>query len=55
MCNWNERLIMDSNENWNYNVEPIADMRQINIQQSLWQHFKQAQDNLGFRHENKWK
>ena len=37
----NERLIMDSNENWKWNVEPISEMRQTNIQQSIWQHFKQ--------------
>ena len=38
----NERLIMDSNENWKWNVEPISEMRQTNIQQIIWQHFKQA-------------
>ena len=38
----NERLIMDSNENWKWNTEPISEMRQNNIQQIIWQHFKQA-------------
>ena len=51
----NERLIMDSNENWKWNAEPISEMRQTNIQQIIWQHFKQAYANIGFRHENKWK
>ena len=37
-----ERVIMDSNENWKWNVEPISEMRQTNIQQIIWEHFKQA-------------
>ena len=36
----NERLIMDSNENWKWNVEPISEMRQTDIQPILRQHFK---------------
>ena len=38
----NERLIMDSNENWKWNDEPISEMRQTNIQQIIWQYFKHA-------------
>ena len=38
----NERLIMDSDENWKWNAEPISKMRQTDNQQSLWRHFKQA-------------
>ena len=38
----NERQIMGSNENWKWNAEPISEMRQTNIQQSKWQHFKQT-------------
>ena len=29
----NERLIMNSNENWKWNAEPILGMRQTDIQQ----------------------
>ena len=38
----NERLIMNSNENWKWHAEPISEIRQTDIQQCLWQHFKQA-------------
>ena len=38
----NEGLIMDSNENWKWNAESISEMRQTNIQQIIWQYFKQA-------------
>ena len=37
----NERLIMESNENWKWNAEPISEMRHTNIQQIIWQYFKQ--------------
>ena len=38
----NERLIIDSNENCKWNAEPISKKRQTNIQQIIWQYFKQA-------------
>ena len=38
----NARLIMDSIENWKWNVETISEMRQTNIQQIISQHFNQA-------------
>ena len=38
----NETLIMNSNENWKWSGEPISEMRQTNIQQIIWQYFKQT-------------
>ena len=55
LCNWKWKTDYGLKWKLKWNAEPISEMRQTNIQQIIWQHFKQAYANIGFRHENKWK